>query len=51
MLLRKPPPTRLDQALTTIAFALMLGGWVVGYATLCPADPVAHRTHVAEVVR
>ena len=43
MLLLTSPPTRLDQVLTTVAFVLMMAGWVVGYCTVCPADTVAHR--------
>ena len=48
---RKPGPSLLDHALTAIAFSLMLAGWCVTYVTICPADPVTHRTHVAEVLR
>ena len=47
---RKPTPSLVDHALSAVGFALLLATWVVGYVTLVPADPIAHRTHVAEVV-
>lgn len=48
---RKPTPSLFDHALSAVGFALLLATWVVGYCTICPADPVAHRTHLAEVLR
>ena len=48
---RKPDPSFLDNALTVVAFSLMLAGWCVTYVTICPADPVAQRAHVAVVQR
>ena len=47
----KPTPSLLDHALSAVGFTLLLATWVVGYVTLVPADPNAHRTHVAEVLR
>ena len=48
---RRPSPSLLDHALSAVGFALFLATWVVGYVSLVPADPIARRIHVAEVIR
>jgi len=49
---RFSPPPRSDiveRIGSTMALVLFLSAWVVAYVTVMPADPVQHRTHVAEV--
>ena len=48
---RRPDPSLLDQALTAIAFSLMLAGWCVAYVSFVPPATTPHHTHIAEVLR